>query len=196
MEYDVQNFKFVSWQLRRFSQTSKCEVAVYRLTLHYLNSTRKWRLERFQFAFDPELSPAQSVWFPLHNTVKKAITVTLKSVQLVEGVKRCALGSMDIISGTTLCHKLLPAVLQWTLWFPNPSLLKAIPSYTAHIKLYHIPFPSAGRYYNCMFIFISCCLYSLVRYICSCPKFHSRFSNMKLYVFLWFLSLPFSFLLT
>ena len=117
-------------------------------------------------------------------------------MQLVEGVKRCALGSMDIISGTTLCHKLLPAVLQWTLWFPNPSLLKAIPSHTAHIKHYHIPSPSPGRYYNCMFIFISCCLYSLVHYICSCPKFHSRFSNMKLYVFLWFLSLPFSFLLT
>ena len=78
----------------------------------------------------------------------------------------------------------------------KPNLLKAIPSHTTHIKLYHIPSPSPGRYYNCMFIFISCCLYSLVHYICSCPKFHSRFSNMKLYVFLWFLSLPFSFLLT
>ena len=59
---------------------------------------------------------------------------------------------------------------------------------------YSLPF--RRQILQLLFIFISCCLYSLVHYICSCPKFHSRFSNMKLYVFLWFLSLPFSFLLT
>ena len=159
MEYDVQNFKFVSWQLRRFSQTSKCEVAVCCLTLHYSNSTRKWRLERFQFALDPELSPAQSLLVTPHNTVKKAIQSHWKQCRL-RWWKDVLLSSMDITSGTALYHiKLLP-VVEWTLWFPNTNLFKAIPSHTAHIKYYHIPFPSLGRYYNCTFIFISCCLFS------------------------------------
>ena len=44
MIYDVQNLILLVDNSDFFSQTSKCEVAVYRLTLYYLNSTRKWRL--------------------------------------------------------------------------------------------------------------------------------------------------------
>ena len=150
MEYDLwcAKFNFISWQLRLFLSDFEmwsCSISPY--TLQFRPGSEGYKGSNL-------LSIPSFPQFSLHNTAKKAVTVTLKTVQLVEVVKRCALGSMDIISGTTLCHKLLP-VLQWTLWFPNPNLLKAIPSHTAHIKYYHISSPSLGRYYNCMFIFIS-----------------------------------------
>ena len=156
MGYDLwcAKFNFISCQLRLFLSDFEmwsCSISSY--TLLFRPGSEGYKGSNL---LSIPCFPQHSLcYFPLHNTVKKAITVTPKSVQLVEGVIRCAFGSMDIISGTTLCRKLLPAVLQWTLWFPNPSLLKAIPSHTAHIKYCHISSPSLGRYYNCMFIFIS-----------------------------------------